>query len=61
MPCFSKEPLNTLIWESEFASLEKAMEAQLFLEKNITHKELFNQQVEYFIESYAEIYKELEG
>jgi hypothetical protein len=60
LPCFSKEPLNTLIWECEFATLEDTVSAQQFLENNGLHKDLFDQQVQYFIESYAEIYKTLE-
>lgn len=60
LPCLAKEPLNTLIWECEFSTLEEAVKAQLFLEDNTMHKELYDQQVLFFIESYAEIYKTLE-
>lgn len=59
-PCFAREPVNTLIWECEFPSLEEAVGAQQFLENNVLHKELFDEQVQYFIDSYTEIYKSLE-
>lgn len=59
-PVFSKEPLNTLIWECDFPSLQKAVEAQQFLDNNSLHKQLFDEQVQYFIESYGEIYCSME-
>ena len=59
-PYWGKEPMNTLIWECEFSSLEEAVNAQVFLENNVMHKELLDEQIQYFIESYAEIYKSLE-
>jgi hypothetical protein len=59
-PYFGREALNTLIWESDFETLEEAVKANQFLKENILHKELYDQQVKYFINSYTEIYKKLE-
>lgn len=60
-PYSGKEPGNTLIWECEFPTLEEAKNTVAFLEGDSRHEELYNQQVEYFLESYTEIYKTVEA
>jgi hypothetical protein len=57
LPYTGREPANTLIWECEFPTLEEAQNALSFLENDPRHEELFQKQVQYFIESYVEIYK----
>ena len=59
-PYLSAFPQNMLIWECEFDTLEEAIRAKQFLEENQTHEELLRQQIRYFVESYAEIYKEID-
>lgn len=56
-PYMARDPQNTLIWEADFDTLEKAIEAKLFLENDNRHEDLFQKQVKFFIESYTEIYK----
>ena len=60
LPMLGREPKNTLIWESEFSSLEEAAAALLFLENNNSHEALLDEQIKYFVRSYAEIYRSLE-
>jgi hypothetical protein len=59
-PYCGREPLNTLIWECDFPTLEEAQSALSFLEQDERHTVLYREQVVYFLESYAEIYKPLE-
>jgi hypothetical protein len=61
LPYSGREPSNTLIWECEFPSLEAVQQALDLLERDSRHAELFEQQVPFFIESYVEIYRGLEG
>jgi hypothetical protein len=56
-PYMARDPQNTLIWEADFDTLEKAIEAKLFFENDNRHEDLFQQQVKFFVESYTEIYK----
>lgn len=60
LPVLGREPKNTLIWECEFESLDAAAAALLSLENNNSHEELLNEQIKYFIRSYAEIYRSME-
>lgn len=60
LPVLGREPKNTLVWQSEFDSLDEAAAALLFLENNNSHEELLNEQIKYFVRSYAEIYRSLE-
>lgn len=57
LPYTGKEPSNTLIWECDFESLEKAQEALSFLMNDNRHEELFRQQAKYILGTYTEIYK----
>ncbi len=54
-----RDPQNTLIWEAEFDTLEELIEAKLFLENDDRHEDLFQKQVQFFEESYVEIYKSI--
>jgi len=60
IPFSGREPVNTLIWECEFPSLEEAYNAVNFLGNDPRHEELFKQQVKFFTEAYTEIYKVIE-
>ncbi|MGE5612873.1 MAG: hypothetical protein ACM3XR_00545 [Bacillota bacterium] len=59
LPYMGKEPLNTLIWECEFDSMEELQKAHDLIQNNSSHEELYNKQVRYFLDSYTEIYKEV--
>ena len=56
-----REPSNTLIWECEFPSLQAVQDALDLLNRDPRHTELFQQQVQFFVESYVEIYQTLEA
>lgn len=58
-PFSGREPSNSLIWECEFESLEKATEALRFLEYDQRHEQLYSKQVVYFLDAYTEIYEAL--
>jgi hypothetical protein len=60
LPYAGREPSNTLIWECEFQTLQAAQDALDFLNHDPRHAELFQQQVQFFVESYVEIYQTLE-
>lgn len=60
VPYIGRESTNTLIWECEFPTLKEAIDANTFLQNDDRHEELFKKQVQYFIESYVEIYKSLD-
>ena len=49
--------MNTLIWEADFPTLQRAIDAKLFFERDTRHEELFAKQVKLFIESTVEIYR----
>lgn len=57
LPCTGKEPSNTLIWECDFDTLDKAQSALAFLVADDRHEELFRQQSKYILGTYTEIYK----
>jgi hypothetical protein len=59
-PICSKEPLNTLIWEGKFGTMAEAEQALKLFETSPEHTELFNKQVNYFQDTWAEIYEVLE-
>jgi hypothetical protein len=58
-PYSGREAVNTLIWESEFETLEAAQEALAFLERDSRHEALYRQQVPYFLDAYTEIYQSI--
>lgn len=53
-------PVSTLIWECEFPTLEELIMAKKLIENDNVHDDLFEKQVQYIIESYVEIYKEID-
>jgi hypothetical protein len=53
-----KESTNTLIWESDFNSLEETLQAIMVLESNSLHEELFDEQIKYMTDTYTEILRE---
>jgi hypothetical protein len=60
VPYAGREPGNTLIWESEFKTLEEAQKALELIESHPKHEELFQQQVPYFLDAYTEIYESID-
>lgn len=59
IPYSGKEPVNALIWESDFATIEEVQQALFFLENDSRHADLHNQQLAYFLDSFVEIYQSL--
>ena len=59
-PYMARDPQNTLVWEADFNTLEDAIEAKLFFENDNRHEDLYSKQVQFFVESYTEIYKSLD-
>ena len=57
LPCTGREASNTLIWESDFETLEAAQSALAFLLNDSRHEELFQIQSEFILGTYTEIYK----
>ncbi len=57
VPYLGRDPVNTLVWEADFPTLQEAVDAKLFFESDMRHEDLFARQVKYFIESYVEIYR----
>jgi hypothetical protein len=57
LPLSGKEPSNTLVWECDFDSLEKAQQALAFLLADDRHEDLFRQQSKYILGTFTEIYK----
>lgn len=57
LPVTGREPSNTLIWESDFDSLEAAQEGLNTLLKDDRHEELFKKQSRFILGTYTEIYK----
>lgn len=60
LPYAGREPSNTLIWECEFPSLQAVQDTLDLLNRDPRHAELFQQQVQFFVESYVEIYQTVE-
>lgn len=59
LPLASREPGNTLIWEGHFPTLCAAQECLRLFETNPEHTELFNQQVQFFENTWVEFYEVL--
>ncbi len=53
------EPVNTLVWECEFASLEDVQHALKEMADDPAHAVLFERQLPYILEARTEIYKVL--
>ena len=59
-PVSGREPVHTLVWECEFASLAELHQALEMLAKSGEHSRLFEQQAPLMLESYTEIYEVLD-
>ncbi len=59
-PLAAKEPCNTLIWQGRFSSLAVAETALAQLAQSPEHETLFDQQKQYFLNSWVEFYELLE-
>ena len=59
-PYAGREPVNTSIWESEFATLAEVQQALARMATDPEHDALFRQQVPYMTECYTEIDEVLE-
>jgi hypothetical protein len=56
-----RDASNTLIWECEFVTLEEVYKAQEFFLTDSRHEELFQQQSQYIVKTYTEIYRPFES
>jgi hypothetical protein len=54
-PYSGREPLNTLIWECGFQSLEDVQKTLATMAADAEHEELFRKQVPYMLDAYTEI------
>ena len=61
LPVSGREPSNTLIWECDFDTLEAAQQALTLLMNDDRHEALFNEQSQYILGTYTEIYKPSNG
>ena len=61
LPYSGREASNTLIWECEFPTMQAVQDALDLLDHDPRHLALFQEQVQFFMESYVEIYRNLEG
>jgi len=59
-PVSSAEPVNTLIWQSEFPDIETAFMALNFFNGDEAHEALYRQQVELMKSIRIEFYKTLD-
>ena len=57
IPLMGKEATNTLIWEAEFTSLAEAISALNIIESNPQHDTFFNEQSQFMLDAYTEIYQ----
>ncbi|PCJ52396.1 MAG: hypothetical protein COA79_23895 [Planctomycetota bacterium] len=57
LPYSGRESTNTLIWESEFESLEEAQKALDLISNHPNHETLYQKQVPFFQDAYTEIYQ----
>jgi len=58
-PIAAEEPCNTLIWECEFDSIQKAYEALDFFKNNDEHEKLFEKQKHYIKNVKIKFYRNL--
>jgi hypothetical protein len=59
-PVSAHEPVNTLIWQHEFADIQTAYRTLDFFKGDSSHEELFRHQVPYMKEVKIEFYKILD-
>ncbi|UXX80977.1 hypothetical protein N7E81_07680 [Reichenbachiella carrageenanivorans] len=57
VPHVGSLPVNTLIWECDFDTLDELHCAHDFLMKDDRHEDLFQVQSVYLLEAYTEIYR----
>ena len=55
--CTGRDASNTLVWESDFSTLDEVHKAQSFLLTDSRHEDLFQTQSKYIIGTYTEIYR----
>ena len=55
-PIAGKEPSNTLIWECDFETLDTLFQTHAFLMSDDRHEDLFQDQSQYMLDNYTEIY-----
>jgi len=55
-----RDASNTLIWECDFETLESTQKAQAFFLTNTEHEDLFQQQSQYILSTYTEVYRPLD-
>jgi len=54
------EPVNTFVWECEFATLDEVQVALKKMADNPIHTELFEKQMRYIVEARTEIYETID-
>lgn len=59
-PISSAEPVNSLIWQSEFPDMASAVKALSFFEGDKEHEELYKKQVKIMNKIRIEFYKTLD-
>ena len=59
-PIAATEPVNTLIWEGDFPSLDAARKALTFFENDAEHEVLLKQQLPFFEQVRVEFYERLD-
>jgi hypothetical protein len=59
-PVSASEPVNTLIWQNEFADIETAYKTLDFFKGDPSHEKLFSEQVPFMKEIKIEFYKILD-
>jgi hypothetical protein len=59
-PISASEPVNTLVWESDFATLDDARKALAFLSGDAEHEALLKQQLPLFEQVRVEFYERLD-
>lgn len=61
VPFTGREPLNTLIWECEFESLQDVNTALMVLRHDEKHEKLYASQSNFFLDSWTEIFEVFGG
>lgn len=54
-----KEPVNTMIWEAEYDSMEEAVNALKTIQENPEHDVLLEKQICFMRDSYVELYQQI--
>lgn len=56
IPHAGQHSTNTIIWESDFETLDELNKAHSIIKNLDEHEDLFKEQAQYMIDSYTEIY-----